>query len=109
MRLKKFFAEKLRAFSGQRKWAVARDVYDLYTLSKSGVDIESAFAALPQKCATKDISLVDIDIAKVPKRRSEYERNWRNNLEYLIPSNMKPTFEEAWDIALKLLLQALKQ
>jgi predicted nucleotidyltransferase component of viral defense system len=107
--LEEIFVEKLRAFSGQRKWAVARDVYDLYTLSKSGVDINSALTAFPQKCAAKDISLADIDVAKVAQRRLEYENNWRNNLEYLVPASMRASFEEAWDKSLQLLLQALEK
>jgi predicted nucleotidyltransferase component of viral defense system len=105
--LEEILAEKLRAFSGQRKWAVARDVYDLFMLAKSGATIEAAFAAFPQKCAAKDISPADIDVAKVMQRRLEYESNWQNNLEYLVPANAKTIFEEAWSVALKLLSQAL--
>jgi len=104
--LEEIFAEKLRAFSGQRKWAVARDVYDLYMLFKSNVDIDAALAAFPQKCAAKGISPADINVAKVMQRRMEYESNWRNNLEYLVPENAKALFEEAWDTALKLLSRA---
>jgi len=66
--LEEIFAEKLRAFSGQRKRPVARDVYDLYLLSKSSV-----------------------------------------NLEYLVPAATKPTFEEAWETSLQLLLRALRK
>lgn len=106
--LEEIFAEKLRAFSGQRKWAVARDVFDLYTLSKSNVDFESVFAAFPQKCAAKGISRAEIDIAKVIQRRIEYESNWRNNLEYLVPAASKASFEEAWGAALKLLSRVLE-
>jgi predicted nucleotidyltransferase component of viral defense system len=105
--LEEILAEKLRAFSGQRKWAVARDVYDLFMLAKSGATIEAAFAAFPQKCAAKDISPADIDVVKVMQRRLEYESNWQNNLEYLVPANAKTIFEEAWSVALKLLSQAL--
>lgn len=106
--LEEILAEKLRAFSGQRKWAVARDVYDLYMLSKSNIDINSVLAAFLQKCAVKGISPVDIDVAKVMQRRPEYESNWGNNLEYLVPATSKAMFDEAWDIALKLLARVLE-
>jgi predicted nucleotidyltransferase component of viral defense system len=107
--LEEILAEKLRAFSGQRKWAVARDVYDLYMLSKSVVDLNSALAAFLQKCAIKGISPADIDVAKVMQRRPEYESNWRNNLEYLVPVTSKAMFHEAWDIALELLTRVLEK
>jgi predicted nucleotidyltransferase component of viral defense system len=106
--LEEILAEKLRAFSGQRKWAVARDVFDLYTLSKSKVDFEAVFAAFPQKCAAKGVAPADINFAKIMLRRSEYESNWRNNLEYLVPATSKARFDEAWDAALKLLARVLE-
>jgi len=107
--LEEILAEKLRAFSGQRKWAVARDVYDLFMLSKSSVDSDAALAAFPQKCAAKGISRAESDIARVIQRRIEYENNWRNSLEYLVPATSKAMFEAAWDTALKLLLRASKK
>lgn len=107
--LEEILAEKLRAFSGQRKWAVARDVYDLYMLSKSAVDINSVLASFLQKCAVKGIAPADINVAKVIQRRPEYESNWQNNLEYLVPSTSKVMFDEAWDIALKLLMRVLEK
>ena len=107
--LEEIFAEKLRAFSGQRKRPVARDVYDLYLISKSGVDIDTALAAFPQKCAAKGISSAELDPAKVEQRRPDYQSNWRNNLEYLVPAATKPAFEEAWDTSLQLLLRALEK
>lgn len=107
--LEEILAEKLRAFSGQRKWAVARDVYDLYMLAKGGANIDAAFAAFPKKCAVKGISRAEIDIAKVIQRRIEYENNWQNNLEYLLPANSKAMFDEAWGVALRLLSRVLEK
>ena len=103
--LEEILAEKLRAFSGQRKWAVARDVYDLHMLAKSSVEIDAALAAFPQMCAAKSIAQADINIAKVMQRRPEYESNWQNNLEYLVPATSKAVFEEAWDTALQFLVR----
>ncbi len=106
--LEGIMAEKLRAFSGQHKWAVARDIYDIFMLSKSRVDIEAVRKAFPKKCAAKGIVVAEIEVAKVAERRAEYEKNWRTNLEYLIPANMKPSFEEAWNTSLQLLSQTLE-
>ncbi len=106
--LEEVFAEKLRAFSGQRKWAIARDVYDLHMLSKSSVNIEAALQAFPQKCSAKGIALSQLDVAKVEWRRREYENNWRNNLEYLVPTKAKAVFEEAWNTALEFLARGLR-
>ena len=46
-------AEKLRAFSCQRKFAVARDLYDLWSLKQSGIDLRSAVSAFPEKRRAK--------------------------------------------------------
>lgn len=106
--LEEILAEKLRAFSGQRKWAVARDVYDLNMLAAGEVDVEAAFTAFPAKCAAKGISHTAIEIAKILQRRTEYERNWQNSLQYLIPTNSNVPFEKAWNTAIALLQHACK-
>jgi hypothetical protein len=87
---------------------VAREAYDLFMLSKNGVDRDAALAAFPQKCVAKGISRAEIDVAKVIQRRIEYENNWRNNLEYLVPATSQAGFDEAWDAALKLLARVLE-
>jgi hypothetical protein len=78
-------------------------------LAKSSVDSDAALAAFPQKCAAKGISLAELDIAKVIQRRIEYENNWHNSLEYLMPTISKAVFAEAWNTALKLLSRVLKK
>ena len=79
----------------------------IYSCSqKSSVDSDAALAAFPQKCAAKSITPAEIDVAKVVQRRMEYENNWRNSLEYLVPATSKARFEETWDTALKFLAQA---
>jgi len=105
--LEETFVEKLRAISGQRRWAIARDIYDLHFLSKSGVDIDAALHAFPQKCAAKGISYTELDTSRIEQREQEYYVNWRNSLEYLVPASMRVSFAEAWDTSLKLLSAAL--
>lgn len=107
--LEEILVEKLRAFSGQRKWAVARDVYDLSMIADSAVDVEAAFAAFPEKCAAKGVSHAAIDIAGVLQRRPEYEKNWQNSLEYLIPTDRRVPFEKAWHTAVALLQGACRK
>ena len=104
--LEEMMTEKLRAFSGQRKQAIPHDIFDLYHLSRNVDSIEKVVEAFPQKCQAKGISLDTIDIDRVRARRSEYENNWRQGLEYLIPINLKVPFEMAWDTSIRLLEKA---
>lgn len=104
--LEEMMAEKLRAFSGQRKQAIPHDIFDLYHLSRNIDSVEKVVEAFPQKCQAKGISLDAIDLDKVIARKSEYENNWRQGLEYLIPTNLKVPFEVAWDTSIRLLKKA---
>ena len=85
--------EKLRDFSGQRRQAIPHDLFDLYHLSRNIDRVERVIEAFPQKCKVKGISLDSIDLKKVVARKSEYENNWKLGLEYLIPKNLKVSFE----------------
>ena len=104
--LEEMMAEKLRAFSSQRKQAIPHDIFDLYHLSRNVGSVDKVVEALPQKCQAKGISLDAIDLDKVIARKSEYENNWRQGLEYLIPTNLKVTFEVAWHTSIRLLEKA---
>jgi predicted nucleotidyltransferase component of viral defense system len=107
--LEEIMAEKLRAFSGQRKHAIARDLYDICYLSKNKTDIERALGVFPKKCQIKGIVPAEIDLAAVIRRESEYELNWGTNLEYLIPANMRIAFREAWNTSVELLKKAVNK
>ena len=107
--LEEMMAEKLRAFSGQRKQAIPHDIFDLYHLSRNVGSVEKVVEAFPQKCQAKGISLDSIDLDKVIARKSEYENNWRQGLEYLIPTNLKVSFEEAWQTSIRLLEKASQE
>ena len=107
--LEEMMAEKLRAFSGQRKQAIPHDIFDLYHLSRNVGSVAKVVEAFPQKCQAKGISLDAIDLDKVIARKPEYENNWRQGLEYLIPSNLKISFEEAWHTSIKLLEKASRK
>lgn len=107
--LEEMMAEKLRAFSGQRKQAIPHDIFDLYHLSRNVDSVEKVVEAFPQKCQAKGISLDSIDLDKVIARKSEYGNNWRQDLEYLIPTNLKVSFEEAWQTSIRLLEKASQE
>jgi predicted nucleotidyltransferase component of viral defense system len=107
--LEEMMAEKLRAFSGQRKQAIPHDIFDLYHLSRNVGSVAKVVEAFPQKCQAKGISVDAIDLDKVIARKPEYENNWRQGLEYLIPSNLKISFEEAWHTSIKLLEKASRK
>lgn len=106
--LEEILVEKLRALSGQRRFAIARDLYDIQFLSKTAVSIENVLKGFPRKCEIKGIKVHDIDIERIKLRKPEYETNWKNNLEYLIPGNMRVPFEDAWNTAIKLLEKATR-
>jgi predicted nucleotidyltransferase component of viral defense system len=106
--LEEVVAEKLRALAGQRKYAVARDLYDLWSLTRAGVNSVRVFEVFPEKCMAKGIHLRRADIDRIAADREEYELNWRNNLEYLIPGDLRCPFDEAWDVSLDLLARAVK-
>jgi predicted nucleotidyltransferase component of viral defense system len=104
--LEEMMAEKLRAFSGQRKQAIPHDIFDLYHLSRNVESVDKVLEAFPQKCQAKGISLDAIDLDKVMARKPEYENNWRQGLEYLVPTNLKVSFEVAWQTSIRLLEKA---
>lgn len=105
--LEEIFVEKLRAFSGQRKHAIARDVFDLYFLLTHGVDVGKAIAAFDDKCKIKriDVSTIRVDVAEA--RREDYRLNWTTTLEYLLPDQLKIPFEKAWEPSIAILRKAL--
>ena len=105
--LEEMLAEKLRAFSGQRKYAISRDIYDIYKLAYGGLNQKKAMEAFQKKCHVKGIFPEKIDIDMIGRRQKEFEVNWKNNLEYLIPESQKVTFEVAWNRAIDLLNQAI--
>lgn len=107
--LEEILVEKLRAFSGQRKHAIARDIFDLYFLSTHGVDEAGAIAAVDAKFRFKGIDLEALAIDVVEARKEDFRANWNNNLAYLLPDQLRVPFERAWDLSIALLKRALKK
>jgi len=100
--LEEVIAEKIRAVGGQRRFAVSRDLYDIYNLVSVGININEVKQILPKKFEIRGLSLEGIDIKNIEQRRSEFERDWERRLNYLVISKGLD-FEKAWQCILQLL------
>lgn len=100
--LEEVIAEKIRAVGGQRRFAVSRDLYDIYNLVSFGINKNAVIQILPGKFEVRGINLKGIDINAIQKRRSEFERDWERRLNYLV-INKNLYFENAWQCVLQLL------
>jgi predicted nucleotidyltransferase component of viral defense system len=75
--LTEMLAEKLRAVAGQRRFAIARDIYDIHQLVGAGVSLELVRQALPAKLAAKGLPPDTISVASLVQRRPGFENDWR--------------------------------
>ncbi|MFZ3151335.1 MAG: nucleotidyl transferase AbiEii/AbiGii toxin family protein [Anaerolineaceae bacterium] len=100
--LEEVIAEKIRAVGGQRRFAVSRDLYDIYNLVSFGININEVKQILPEKFEIRGLSLEGSDIKNIEQRRSEFERDWERRLYYLVISKGLD-FEKAWQCTLQLL------
>lgn len=98
--LEEILAEKLRAAAGQRRYAVARDIYDIASLVRRGADKGQALSALPRKAERKGLDLSGA-ATRFRGRRSEFEVSWERTLKYLVFD--ATGFEEAFSITADLL------
>jgi len=100
--LLEILAEKVRAVSGQRRFAVSRDLYDIHHLMQTGLAVDELKPLLPVKFQARGVDLAALDPARLALRRSEYERDWRQRLDYLIPNSPAVSFDQAWATTLDL-------
>jgi len=105
--LEETILEKLRALSGQRRYAIARDLFDLHVLNKQSFDKDKTLRLFPAKCEAKGLRVDNLDLSAILERREKYALNWRTNLEYLIPSELRVEFSEAWNTAVGLVKEAI--
>jgi predicted nucleotidyltransferase component of viral defense system len=104
--LVEMLSEKLRALSGQRRFAIARDLYDVLQLVKrGGIEFAAVISILPRKILVKGLDVKEIEIGYVEDRHEEFERDWERNLRYLLPTSDEPSFEEAWVMSHELIQQ----
>ena len=98
--LREMLAEKLRALGGQRRFAIARDLYDVYQLVKMGnIRPDDIVHILPGKFSVKGLDLAAVEPENIEARRDEFETDWERNLQYLLPPTDDTSFEMAWETA----------
>lgn len=95
--LEEVLAEKLRAVLGQRRHAIARDLYDIHTLSERSLDLEAVREALPEKVAARDIDADDVSAERMLSRRDDFEGDWHHNLIPLVPEAEELGFDQVWE------------
>ena len=105
--LHEVLAEKIRAITGQRHYAIARDLYDIAELlQRHETDRDTLARVLPAKLEIKGISAGPVDLAQWEERKPDYAADWQRNLIYLLAPQMETDFERVW-LAVTTLLQEL--
>lgn len=94
--LEEMLAEKLRAVLGQRRYAIARDLYDIHTLSGKDLDLDAVQEALPAKVAAREINAGDFSAERMVTRRNDFEDDWYRNLIPLVPEADELDFDHVW-------------
>ena len=106
--LREMMAEKIRALSGQRRYAIARDLYDLHQLlNREQLTLMAVQPLLLRKFAAKNLPFGNLNPKHVKGRRDEFKRDWERNLQHLIPADEEISFEQAWNSCL-LALESLR-
>ncbi len=105
--LEEVMAEKIRAIGGQRRFAISRDLYDIYNLLDADINLDAVKQILPEKFASKGLDLNAMDIRSLENRYSEFEHDWNRRLLYLVPNNQQ-IFELVW-LRVRNLIKELSQ
>jgi predicted nucleotidyltransferase component of viral defense system len=100
--LEEVMAEKLRAIAGQRRYAVARDVYDVARLTAESVDIDAALSAVPVKAAHKNLDLAGC-AERFASRREEFAASWERHIVGLVRDDDDASFDDAFATCVDLL------
>lgn len=97
--LAEVLAEKLRAVCGQRRHAIARDLYDIHELMRRGTELGEALAILPTKFRAKTLTPPNNLLQILEGRRADFQRDWERHLTPLLPAADRIPSEEAWATA----------
>ena len=99
--LQEIISEKLRAISGQRRFTISRDLYDIYhLLNFGGVVLDDLRDLMEPKFRARGLKLEDINPVDFIGRREEFERDWARNLQHLLPSSDETRFNDVWSTSL---------
>jgi predicted nucleotidyltransferase component of viral defense system len=99
--LEEILAEKMRAVSGQRRFAVSRDLYDIHRLVQSGVSVADVAPLLPAKFAARGLDVATLDVNHLLKRRAALEEDWNRRVSDLVSTASAATFAVAWQSTLE--------
>lgn len=94
--LEEMLAEKIRALSGQRRYAISRDIFDIYYILKAGVDLNQVKIILPDKFEIKGLSASDINEKYLKNRKKDFNLDWQKSLSNLV-INKEINFIDAWE------------
>ena len=87
--LREMLLEKLRGFSGQRRFAIARDLYDIQQLlRRMDVRVEDVSPHAREKFAAKGIVLSPNTLNGLHARKDEFETDWARNVVRLTPPRL---------------------
>jgi len=100
--LREVLLEKLRGLAGQRRYAIARDVYDVHSLlTRAGLDIGQLSLDAPRKFLNKNVSLSATTLESLLKREPEFRLDWARNVEKVVPGRDRVEFEPAWELTVR--------
>ena len=100
--LAEMLTEKLRAVSGQRRFAISRDIYDIHQLVGRNIALAAVRQALPAKLAAKGLPPDIVTVASLVQRRPIFEDDWERRLAHLLPPRQPVTFDAAWQAVIEL-------
>jgi predicted nucleotidyltransferase component of viral defense system len=100
--LEEILAEKVRAVAGQRRFAISRDLYDIYRLTQAGVSVTSVAPLLTAKFAARGVEVTAVDADHLLASRAAFEQDWERRMGYLAPDADATTFAAAWEAAMEM-------
>ncbi len=107
--LDEMLAEKLRAVAGQRRFAIARDIFDISEIVRRKHSPGGAIQIFPGKCRAKGLKVDWAMCERLASRREEFRASWEGGLEYLIPVQLRREgFDRAWARAVDTLRSAVE-
>ncbi len=99
--LREVLLEKLRGVSGQRRYAIARDLYDIdYLLRRADIQLEDAIPFAEAKFAAKGMEISKQILDRLEARKVEFKLDWARGVERLVPTDQLTEFDEAWEKAI---------
>jgi len=93
----------IRAICGQRRFIIARDLYDIYHIAQSDVSLEAVRNALPAKFAAKGVDLPVSIISDLERKQALFAEDWDKRLAHLLPVSDPLTFDAAWAALIRLM------